>query len=115
MLELGIFEVGTLLSSCFLGSVVGCNAEGTPRELGRLLTTDDAPVLEDVPEGGWTTLGPWDEGGPPLLAIVYAEEWGTEVGTLLFRLVLGNCVVDEGCPTTARDADYIGLEDAEII
>jgi hypothetical protein len=52
LLELGIFEVGTLLSSCFLGSVVGCNAEGTPRELGRLLTTDDAPVLEDVPEGG---------------------------------------------------------------
>ncbi len=40
------------VSSCYFGRVVGFNDEGSPRELGRLLAIDEAPVLEEIPEGG---------------------------------------------------------------
>jgi len=72
LLEEGFFMA--LLSSCYFGRVVGFKEEGGPRELGRLLAIDEVPVLDEVPEGGWTGLEPWDEGRPPLLANVYAEE-----------------------------------------
>jgi hypothetical protein len=56
LLELG--NLGALLSSCYFGRVVGFNDEGGPRELGRLLAIEEAPVLEEEPEGGCTGLDP---------------------------------------------------------
>ena len=56
LLELG--NLGVLLSSCYFGRVVGFNDEGGPRELGRLLAIDEVPVLDELPEGGWTGLEP---------------------------------------------------------
>jgi hypothetical protein len=50
LLELG--NLLALLSSCYFGRVVGFNDEGGPRELGRLIAIDEAPVLEEEPEGG---------------------------------------------------------------
>jgi hypothetical protein len=56
LLEEGFFMA--LLSSCYFGRVVGFKEEGGPRELGRLLAIDEVPVLDELPEGGWTGLEP---------------------------------------------------------